>query len=421
MKQYKLKQNILYIVFLIFLGLIYFFVTYITRYNVINYGVTKQRIRFGQSVVLSGSSKSSGIDYRDGILAGISDYNSSTRNNKPIIEVYSIDDQYEASKAIENTKMLVNYYDIFAMIGSWGTPTSNEIYKYVSVKKDIPFIGPLTGSNILRKTFYEDLIFIRPSYNSEIECIFNYAKSIGKYHFSVLYQNDEFGLSVLQDIQYNLFTNQDFQFVSKGEYTRNDVNIENGIKEIFNINNPFIVDEIITSPYLKTIEFIICVSTDEQAFRFIKYIKRYNPDIIIFNISFVNRNSLNNKLKEYNITDENIYCTSVIPFHDTKNNKKLMDNLRKYIPNPTPINLEGYILGRFLSEIMKNLNGSSIITREQFVNTIYDVSTFDIDGYKLGPFVKNKCNVGFDKVYLLEYSREIKGFKQIHTYNTKEC
>jgi len=417
------KKYKLYILYFSLILLIYFVVEYVISYKFINYGVTKKYIRFGQSIVLSGLNKNSGIEYRDGILSGFNEYNSKNNNSKkPLLQLYSLDDQYEPNYALENVKLLINYYDVFSIIGSWGTPTSVAIYKYVSLLRSIPFLGPLTGSNILRKTFKENLFLIRPSYKDEIQTIFNHIKSQKKKHFSFLYQDDEFGNSVLEDIHTYLFNEIELQFLSKGNYIRNINNIENAIQNIFQIKNPFMDEDVKKSQLLNHIEFIIISGTVDQAFELIQFVNYYKPSIDIYCLSFTNTVGLLKKIKNIK-NKQNIYATLTVPFYDKENNKKLLESLQDHllqikkdnITNLTPNLLEGYILGRFISEIIQNFPNDKNMNRYDFINEIYSKKEFNIDGYTLGAFQNktNPCNVGLNSIYLVKYEFEEKDFKQI--------
>jgi hypothetical protein len=84
---------------------------------------------------------------------------------------------------------------------------------------------------------------------------------------------------------------------------------------------------------------------------------------------------------------------------------------------------EGYIVGRLIGEIMKVYSNSQF-TREQFMKTIYETQTFDIDGLKLGPYQNTptqKYNVGLDTIYLIKYNPTTKEYEQIDKRSVPVC
>mgnify|MGYP000906697980 FL=1 len=133
--------------------------------------------------------------------------------------------------SINNIKILTEYFNVFAIIGSIGDVTSTIIQDYLLNKK-IPFVQPLTGVNLLRDEFNEYIVHTKPSYYNEIFLIFKVLKQNNKRNISILFQNDNFGLSVLKDIN-SLMSSKEyinyFSIISTGSYESADLNIDNGI------------------------------------------------------------------------------------------------------------------------------------------------------------------------------------------------
>ena len=74
-------------------------------------------------------------------------------------------------KAVQNAKLLVDYQNVLALIGTWGTPTNIGILNDVIQDKTVPIISPLTGSNVLYNNFDKRIILTRDSYKNEINTI----------------------------------------------------------------------------------------------------------------------------------------------------------------------------------------------------------------------------------------------------------
>jgi len=419
----KMRYIIIYAILLI---AFYYIIKRSVQNRAINYGVSEKYVRFGQTVVLSGSNKTSGESYRYGILVGYQRYNYQ-RGTKPELQLISVDDRYEPDVAISNAQTLINYYDVFGIIGTWGTPTSYQIYQNVLSAKNITFVGPFTGSNLLRKSFDPDNIFIRPSYGNEVRVILDYMAKQNKYHFSVMYQDDEYGISTLQDTENLIIQNPNYQMLSKGSYTRNTPSIEDGLSAMLGISNPFDADEVKKSQFLKEMDFILLITTTEQAYYCIEFFKNYRPEIPIFCISGVNVQTL--KLRLPTVKNLNhIYSTMVVPIYETQTMfyTDMLEDIKIFNDNYNiiyPVSetfQEGYIIGRLLGEIMKDFNIP--ITRDNFINYIYQKQTFDISGLKLGPFIntpERMNNVGLDTIYLIKYNPELKDYERLESFNVQ--
>ena len=62
------------------------------------------------------------------------------------IEFISVDDGYSPPKTVEQTRKLVEQDEVFAMVGSLGTPTNIAVQKYLNTKK-VPQLLPFSGAS----------------------------------------------------------------------------------------------------------------------------------------------------------------------------------------------------------------------------------------------------------------------------------
>ena len=66
------------------------------------------------------------------------------------IEFISLDDGYSPPKTVEQTRKLVEQDEVFAMVGSLGTPTNIAVQKYLNLKK-VPQLLPYSGVQSLER------------------------------------------------------------------------------------------------------------------------------------------------------------------------------------------------------------------------------------------------------------------------------
>ena len=70
---------------------------------------------------------------------------------------------------LPNTRRLIEEYQVFALIGAVGTPTSAAAQPIAS-EAGVPYIAPFTGAEFLRDAeSYPNVVNVRASYYQETE------------------------------------------------------------------------------------------------------------------------------------------------------------------------------------------------------------------------------------------------------------
>jgi len=141
-------------------------------------GVTKDKIVLGQSVALTGPAAQLGIQMRNGARAYLDYVNAQGGVHGRKIELITLDDGYEPSRTVPNTKKLIDEHKVFALIGYVGTPTSVPAIPVFTEAK-VPFFGPFTGAEALRAPFNRYVFHVRASYYDETDKIVEQVLSIG--------------------------------------------------------------------------------------------------------------------------------------------------------------------------------------------------------------------------------------------------
>ena len=145
--------------------LIFFIIIFIVTYLLYRYvklqitvkGIVEDKIVFGQSLALTKTNYQLGIPYSLGYYLAFQSINRKGGINNHKLELLVYDDQYNSKKTIENIKILVNRSSVFG-ITTVGTPTSTAVADFL-IEKNVPFLQPFTGSNLLRSVFKKNIIF----------------------------------------------------------------------------------------------------------------------------------------------------------------------------------------------------------------------------------------------------------------------
>jgi hypothetical protein len=449
---HKINDNKKIILYFIILIIILIFIIFFVKKNVVQKGIFKNKIIFGQVCSLTGLYKNLGLDYSLGYTLAFQFINRiDFLSNNIKLELLIYDDKYKPELSLENVKLLVQYYDVFSIIGPVGTPTTNEINDYL-IEKNIPLLQPLTGANFLRSSFNKNMIYSRPSYKAELEVIIKYLKKIKKYNIAVIYIESAYGLSTYYDVIEIISNEPLFNLIVSGKYKLDDKFIDNALSSLLgiNINSVYNKNLIKNSKNLNEIESIIFLGDVSKLIDLINYFKDLKKNINIFTITGTEYQILEKKLFDIDPKyTENIYITQILPnikeqnpklfniiikelnifkTHTSKDEiyyKIMIDNINSL----SNILVEGFINGLFIADVLKkSLKIKSGDPRENLINTIFKKKNFNIFGFKFGPFLdfadckdnfKNcPCNVGLRDLYLYKYNTNSKFFENIGNYKT---
>lgn len=151
----------------------------------------------GSTMPLTKSGFFMGVEAKVGMNMAIEESNQENFLHGHSVTAMILDDQYNASKALENIKKLMADYSIQAILSPVGSPT---LAGYLDLVKSgqISVFFPLTGSTFFRHPEYTHMVHWRPSYDDEARVLIEYMiskKRVRKIAF--FYQNDAYGLSPL--------------------------------------------------------------------------------------------------------------------------------------------------------------------------------------------------------------------------------
>ncbi len=344
-------------------------------------GVTSDTIRIGQSAAFNGPASALGQGMRKGLRAAFNLINEAGGVNGRKIEMITYDDGYEPSKAIANTKRLIETDSVFALIGEVGTPTSKAAQP-IAKSASVPFIGPFTGAGFLRDPSNAHVVNFRGSYDQETEAwVEHLTTDLGVKRIAILYQDDSFGRVGLSGVNKAL-KKRGMKLVSQGTYQRNTTAVKSAILAIRK-GKP---------------EAVVMVGAYKPIAAFIKLAKKFRVGNVFVTISFVGSKAL---AKELGDQGTNVVVSQVVPFPDDTTIPLVRDYhnaLKALDPNAEPgfVSLEGFAVGRLFAMALKRIQGEP--TRQKLLDVIYATGNFDLGGVQLkfGP----GDNQGMDKVFL---------------------
>jgi hypothetical protein len=368
-------------------------------------------IYFGQTLDLENNDLSS--DYSKGFQLAFQSINRTGGIHDYKLKIILYNDKYESSIALKNAKMLIDYYNVLALIGPFGTPTTIEILNECIKGRPIPLIGPYSSSPIIRKNFNKNLILLLGSAKLELEVIIANIIKNNLTNISIIYQNDSYGITTYTSlVQYILNKNLNINIVSSGKYERNSLDLENTYKTLFNVKDPFNYDEYKNSQTVDKIQAVIIITSEKQIPLFLAELKRIKPSLYLYYTFFSGTNTSNYyHLDNYN--SDNIYQTLLGIYSDIESKypelyKKLQEEINYYqttrplIPKivPTQSLYQGFFTGLLIVDVLKKFDNFKNIDRETFIDMFYKIQNFDIYGLKIGPFTENKTNQGITYVSL---------------------
>lgn len=161
-------------------------------------GITRTEIHLGGFGPMSGPAAMWGdVIYGSELVYRLANDQGGINGRKIVFHWF--DDAYNPARTIDNIKKLQNTKPgIFAWQGGVGTATGRTLIKFFS-DRNIPWIGPFSGSEIWVTPPRRNLFALYPHYSFEAKVLCRYALEVmNKKKISIVYQNDDYGKSGLK-------------------------------------------------------------------------------------------------------------------------------------------------------------------------------------------------------------------------------
>jgi ABC-type branched-subunit amino acid transport system substrate-binding protein len=344
-------------------------------------GVSGDKILFGQAAALDGPAAALGQGMKVGLEAAFAEVNKAGGVKGRKLELKSVDDGYEPTRAIEGVKKLIEEDKVFAIVGPVGTPTSAAAQP-IATAAGVPFIGAFTGAEFLREPFKPLVMNVRASYFEETEAMVEHlTKDLGASKIAIMYQDDAFGQAGLAGVKKALEKRQ-MQLAGEGTFERNTVAVKGALLSIKKAEP----------------DAVIMISPYKPAAEFIKLAKQIKMNSTFVNISFVGSDAL---AKELGPTGAGVVVTQVVPFPKDSSIPviaRYQAALKASAPDAQPgfVSLEGYLVGRAIIAGLEKVEGEP--TRASMMGAVRKAGTFDLGGFKLSYGETN--NRGSNHVFL---------------------
>ncbi len=344
-------------------------------------GVDDDSVLFGQAAAFTGPAQELGRGMRLGIRVAFHEANENGGIHGRLLELVSLDDQYEPEAAVYRTQHLIEAEEVFALIGAVGTPTSRSATP-VAKAAGVPYIAPFTGAEFLRSAELDNVINLRASYYQETEeMVARLTGELGFTRVAVLHQDDSFGRAGYQGALLAL-ERRGMKPVSIGVYPRNTTAVKTAVLDVQQ-GDP---------------QAVILIGAYEPVAAAISWALRVGMDAVFMTVSFVGSNALAGEL---GADGAGVFVTQVVPF-PTDDSLPIvasyLDALAAYDDQAAPgfVSLEGYLAGR-LAITGLELCGRQL-DRNCFMNAIRGAGEIDIGGFKL--LYGSQDNQGSDSVFL---------------------
>ncbi len=337
---------------------------------------------FGQSAAFSGPAAALGTDMRLGLLAAFEEVNRAGGVNGYALQLTSLDDRYEPESAIDNTRILIDEHDVFALIGAVGTPTSVAAQP-IATESGVPYIAPYTGAEFLRDTQRApNVINLRASYYQETEeMIARLSEDLNIRRVGIFYQDDSFGRAGLAGLRAAV-ERRGWSLSAEVSYLRNTEAVKLAVLDLRRAD----------------VDAVVIIGAYKPAARMIQWSRRLDFNPYFINISFIGSSAL---AQELGADGAGVYVTQVVPFPFSSDLPVIAEYqaaLAQVDPQSSPgfVSLEGYLAGRLAAEGVR-LAGESP-TRQGFLQALREAGMINLDGFVLD--YGDGDNQGSDQVYL---------------------
>jgi branched-chain amino acid transport system substrate-binding protein len=321
-----------------------------------------QDIVLGQSVALSGPASELGREMRLGAELYLDEVNAKGGIRGKKVVLRTLDDGYEANRAVENTRKFVADGDVHALFGYVGTPTSLPSIP-IATEAKIPFFGAFTGAMGLREPWNRYVFNVRSSYNDETELLVKQLLSDGVRTIAVFHQNDSYGQAGLSGVTRALKA-RNMEVFATATVERNSNDVSRAV-EVMVARKP---------------EAIVMVSTYGSCAEFIKQTKARGLLTRYANVSFVGTKSL---VKELGRDGGGVIISQVMPSPWAQRYPWVQAYQRAIKAKNEEVSytsLEGYFAAMVMVEALRRGGDSS---REALVRSLQSMRDVNFDGFRM--------------------------------------
>jgi ABC-type branched-subunit amino acid transport system substrate-binding protein len=325
-------------------------------------GVTDKAIVLGQSAAFTGPAAQLGREVNLGARAYFQYINSQGGVNGRRIDLHSLDDGYEATKAAANTIDFIEKDQVFALFGYVGTPTSNAAAP-IFTEAHVPFLAPYSGALSLREPLNRYIFNLRATYGDETERIVEQLTTTGNKNIGVFYQNDAYGKGGLDGVTKAL-ARRGLNPSVTATVERNSTDVTAASQALMKGNPGAIVQ----------------ISAYASCAALIKRMRELGYTGQFVNVSFVGSKAL---AEELGPQGQGVMITQVVPFpfsEVTPLQREYQQVLKKAgVPEPSFGSMEGYLAAKLFVVVLRRLGPN--VTRERLIEGYESLHEYDLGGF----------------------------------------
>ena len=320
----------------------------------------------GQSAPFSGPSAQLGRDYREGAMAWFSELNRRGGVHGRPLRLVSLDDRYEPTLTLSNTRRLIGPDRAFLLFGYVGTPTVKAVLPLLESER-IPLVAPLTGARLLREPLQPMVFNLRASYQAEIDRIVNDLVRAGRHRIAVLHQEDAFGEDGLRATRAAL-ARHGLKPVAVAGVQRNSTATDGAAWQLQR-SNP---------------SAVVIISAYPSSAAFSRSLQQLGSTAQLMNVSFVGTGGLQDALSGGRASG--IGISQVVPFPWDRRvpvvaeYQRLMRRQQRSA-RYSFTSLEGFLAARWLGEALQRAGANP--SREAVVAAFESMDHVDLGGFRL--------------------------------------
>ena len=195
-------------------------------------GASDTEIKLGQSTPLSGPASAFGAGAGRAVVAYFDKLNAEGGINGRKINFTQLDNAYNAPKAVEQSRKLIDDVGVLAEVGTIGTAPNVAIQKYLNSKQLPQLFITAGGRRFNDPKTYPWTVPLYPDFETEGRVVAKYIlteKPDAK--IGVLYQNDDYGKDYLKGLRAGL-GDKAKQIIAEASYELGDPTIDSQIVQL---------------------------------------------------------------------------------------------------------------------------------------------------------------------------------------------
>ena len=325
-----------------------------------------RKLLLGQSVPLTGAADQIGLAYFNGAKMFFDAINGKNGAAGYKIEVKTLDDGYNATKAAANAKQLIDE-GVDALFGFAGTASCDAAYA-VTKTSGIPFFAPFAASDALREAAASNAFHVRPGLADEAYKVARHSATLSQDRIAVFAEDDAMGRAGLAAVVQALVDLKRPPIVASALSPVNSDKVDAAVATLMKANP----------------QAIIQVSLFNSSAAFIRKARKAGYGGQFLNFSVVGIDPLFTALgKEIG----GIVISQVVPSPRSVGVpliKEYLDALNTTEQTPSYESVEGYVAARAFAEgVRRAASGSGKPDKAGLQRAFESMTDFDMSGFRV--------------------------------------